>query len=385
MNPNVSTDNQTINQPGTHNTSATENVSQVSPEKNNGLQRKLTHGVALITIAIIVLMMFSGGHSSKQKPTNLINDAPAFKTHLAENMDKLQHQKTPSAPSPPPATKPEVPSTFKAMLSEPLIQPKISRDYLARQNAPTAMYSASSSSVTTLNTGNPSAATNNTSPATFAGSDNYSNFGNQTTKTTNISASAMPHPDYTIASGEFMHANLETAVNSDLPGMVRAVLVGPVYAYVGERPLIPRGSRLIGQYSSQVYQGMTRVFVVWNRIILPSGTSVQINSPGTDQLGRSGMSADLINHHFFSRFGQAALLSIIGAGAATYDVGSQDQYNSQAMYRAAVAQSFQQSAQTSIQNDNKTKPTLSINQGAQVTVFVAHDLDFYSVLMRNKG
>ena len=254
---------------------------------------------------------------------------------------------------------------------------------MARQNAPTSMFSTSgaiggfSNAPATQNT----AASDNAK--TFAGQGVYTDFGNQSMNTTAVSAKKIAHPESTIASGEFLHAVLETAIQSDLPGQIRAVVSQPVYAYVGQAPLIPAGSRLIGQYSSSVLQGQNRVFVVWNRVILPNGTSAQINSAGTDELGVSGQGADDVNTHFFSRFGEASLLSIIGAGVSNAGVNTSDQYNSASQYRMAMAQSFQQSANNSLQDSMQIKTTLTIDQGAAINVFVAHDIDFYGVMKAN--
>lgn len=266
-------------------------------------------------------------------------------------------------------------------------QEKTQKQLMARQNAPTAMFSVggatggfSNSAVKQNASQNASASTGGT---TFAGQGVYTSFGNQSMTSTAVVAKKIAHPDYTVASGEFLHAVLETAIDSDLPGEIRAVVSEPVYAYVGETPLIPAGSRLIGQYSSSVAQGQNRVFVIWNRVILPNGTSAQINSPGVDQLGIAGQAADDVNTHFLTRFGEASLLSIIGAGAANAGVNNADQYNSASQYRMAIAQSFQQSADSSLQNTLQTKPTLIIDQGAAINVFVAHDIDFYSVMKAN--
>ena len=76
--------------------------------------------------------------------------------------------------------------------------------------------------------------------------------------------------------------------------------------------------------------------VIWTRLLLPSGITIQINSPGTDPLGTAGQSADEINTHFLSRFSESALLSLIGAGTANTGIGNQDQYNSAAAYRMAI-------------------------------------------------
>lgn len=181
-----------------------------------------------------------------------------------------------------------------------------------------------------------------------------------------------------IAEGSLIHATLESATNSDLPGNLRASVSEPVYSEDGTQVLIPRGSRLIGQYKSGMLQGQSRVFVVWTRVITPSGVSVQLGSPGVDSLGVAGLGADEINRHFWERFGNASLLSLIGAGAANVGVNGSDQNNSTASYREAVASSSAQSADQSLQLDNRIAPTLKTYQGKPIIVFVAKDLHFES-------
>ncbi len=248
-----------------------------------------------------------------------------------------------------------------------------SKDYVARQHAPTSMYSSPASERQT-------SVTASDNPSGFAGHSANARFANTATVATAVKASHLAHPAYTIANGEFLHAVLETAIDSDLPGMVRAVVSRPAYAYTGEQPIIPAGARLIGQYSSEIAQGQRRVMVIWNRMLLPNGITVQLNSPGVDALGRAGQGADSVNRHFFERFGESALLSLIGAGTATAGVNDNDQYNSASQYRMAISQSFRQSAQDSLQGSVAMKPSLHIYQGARINVFVAHDLSFYDVL-----
>ena len=196
-------------------------------------------------------------------------------------------------------------------------------------------------------------------------------------KTTVTQAHKLAHPDDTIAAGEFIHATLETAMNSDLPGEVRAVVRDPVYAYTGQKILIPSGSRLIGEYNSAPSNGSasTRIFVMWTRIITPEGITAEIQSPGTDALGRSGMGANAKDSHFFQIFGTAALLSIIGATANTAGVSSSDQPNSADAYRQSIAGSFSQSAQSSLSQNLSIKPTLHIYQGTSINVFVAKEVE----------
>ena len=187
-----------------------------------------------------------------------------------------------------------------------------------------------------------------------------------------------------IAAGNFIHAILEPATNSDLPGSLRAIVSEPVYAEDGTRVLIPRGSRLIGEYKSGMMQGQSRIFIVWQRLITPEGISVQLGSGGVDSLGVSGMGADSIDRHFWERFGMASLLSMIGAGTATLGVSGGDQDNSASTYRTAIATSFSQSANQSLQQDGMIAPTLRTMQGKPIMVFVAKDLQFDGAIKSSK-
>ena len=337
-------------------------------------------------IVVFILMMLLSPHKHNKQVDN--HHAVVMQSDngvLDKNLQKLSTMKNDPALKAQPTSNDHLFDSNSFLLRSD--QQNTQKALMARQNAPTSMFSAGgsiggfSNNRAAQNTAQNTAASDN--GKTFAGQGVYTDFGNQSMTATAVSAKKIAHPDYTVASGEFLHAVLETAIQSDLPGQIRAVVSQPVYAYVGETPLIPAGSRLIGQYSSSVLQGQNRVFVVWNRVILPNGTSAQINSAGTDQLGIAGQGADDVNTHFFARFGEASLLSIIGAGVSNAGVNTSDQYNSASQYRMAIAQSFQQSANNSLQDSMQIKTTLTIDQGSAINVFVAHDIDFYSVMKVN--
>lgn len=181
-----------------------------------------------------------------------------------------------------------------------------------------------------------------------------------------------------IGEGHVIHALLETAINSDLPGSLRALIDQPVYAEDGSHVLIPSGSRLIGQYKSGMLQGQSRIFVVWTRVITPNGVSVNLGFRGIDSLGMSGMAADTIDHHFWRQFGNAVLLSVLGAGTSNMGVTNNTPYNAAQAYRMAISNSLNQTAQQTLQQ-GIIPPTLWIHQGTPLQVFVAHDVDFSSV------
>lgn len=181
--------------------------------------------------------------------------------------------------------------------------------------------------------------------------------------------------EYKILQGKMLSATLETAVNSDLPGMVRAVLSHNVYGETGRQVLLPRGSRLIGQYNSAIRKGQARVFLVWSRAILPNGHEIMLHSAGTDSLGRTGIRGR-VNNHFWQIFGTSALLSVLGATTANVGVDATDQYNSLSAYREEVANSFQETSAQVLDRTIDIPPTIVVRPGTPIKIFVARDLDF---------
>ncbi|HAT8326763.1 TPA: hypothetical protein GDD11_11890 [Legionella pneumophila] len=250
----------------------------------------------------------------------------------------------------------------------------VSKETLARMNAPSTFFSASVSD-------SPISASRAKKEAqkTLIGQDANSQFLNQQNDITTVFAKRLPHPDWTVPAGEMIPATLETAINSELAGMVKAITTHPIYSLSGHHELLPKGSTVIGQFNTAVTQGQSRIFIVWNQIQMTNGVKVTLNSPGTDAIGRSGVGADYIDRHFFERFGSGALLSVLGAFSASGGVNGQDQYNSMSQYRMNVAGSFQQAANQTLQQDMQQNTTLQKNQGAEIKIFVAHDLDFYRV------
>lgn len=174
-----------------------------------------------------------------------------------------------------------------------------------------------------------------------------------------------------IAQGSTIPAVLETAINSDLPGYTRALVSRDIRGFDGKEVLIPRGSRVIGQYKNAMSVGQARVFIIWTRIIRPDGVSIQIGSPGSDSLGRGGMTGD-VNSHFFARFGGSVLLSLLNiAGAAVTGVPSTQISIGSPQSAAGVA--------ANVSPDSQIPPTINVPQGLPINIFVARDLDFSAV------
>lgn len=175
-------------------------------------------------------------------------------------------------------------------------------------------------------------------------------------------------PSLTAVQGSVLPAVLETAINSDVPGFVRAVVSRDVRAFDGVSIVIPRGSKLIGQYRNAVAAGQSRAFVVWTRCIRPDGVSIDLGSPAADPLGQAGLAGET-DRHFFRRFGAAISLSVLNAGlSAASDNDGRIVIDS--------AQDASRVAELALQKQIDIPPTIRIPQGAPLTVFLARDLVF---------
>jgi len=191
-----------------------------------------------------------------------------------------------------------------------------------------------------------------------------------------------------IAQGKIVNAVLETAINTDLPGTLRAVISRDVYAEAGKNILIPKGSRLIGTYNTGILRGQKRVMIVWTRVITPVGVDIQIGSPGVDSLGRAGMEG-FVDNKFMETFSAAILTSMITLGvgvagdALVSDTGttSSNTDGSTTSSGSAGVQGVNEAARSLgavgrdiVANTLDIRPTITIDQGSRINVFVNRDL-----------
>ena len=213
--------------------------------------------------------------------------------------------------------------------------------------------------------------------AKMSAEDRFSERVSQSTADT-VLASRLSDTALIAPQGTVVPAILETAINSDLPGFVRAVVSRDVRGFDGSTVLIPRGAKLIGQYKSGVANGQSRAFVVWSRLITPTGVSVDIGSPGADRLGRGGLEGET-NTHFFQRFGSSIMLSVLSAGL---DALSSNKSGGNTAIVIGSPQQATNVASIALQKQIDIPDTISVPQGAPIRVFIARDLDFSSVMRR---
>lgn len=181
-----------------------------------------------------------------------------------------------------------------------------------------------------------------------------------------------------ITQGTFLDCALETALSSDVPGMTACRLTRDVYSTDSKVLLLERGSKVVGQYQGGLKRGQARIFVLWTRVETPNGVIVNIDSPGTDALGRSGLDG-FVDTHFWERFGGAVMLSLIDdVGTFVANKASGDGNNNQVQF-GSTADAATQAAGIALENSINIPPTLLKNQGDHINIFVARDLDFRGV------
>jgi type IV secretion system protein VirB10 len=193
------------------------------------------------------------------------------------------------------------------------------------------------------------------------------------TVTATVSPTVLPTRRFLLSKGAFIDCTLETAIDSTLPGMTTCITATDTFSADGTVVLLERGTKLVGETRGEVQQGMARIFVLWTEARTPTGVVVPLSSPGTDELGRSGLSGE-VNHHFWERFGAAILMTVIN-GVVQGIVNSQNSSGTVVVSPSTTTDVMSEVLKGTI----NIPPTVTKAQGDRIQVFVARDVDFRSV------
>jgi len=181
-----------------------------------------------------------------------------------------------------------------------------------------------------------------------------------------------PLSPWQVMAGSVLRAALITGLNSDLPGFVVAQLTEDVFDSVtGTVLLLPRGTRLLGRYDSQVAFGQERALVVWHRLILPDGASVVVeNLPATDEAGHAGIS-DTVDMHGWRLARGILLSSLLGIGT---ELAWADEGDVTRAFRESVQEGTDKAAGALVKRELDVQPTLRVRPGWPLAVLVHRDL-----------
>jgi type IV secretion system protein VirB10 len=189
-----------------------------------------------------------------------------------------------------------------------------------------------------------------------------------------VAAQRLPDARLLLPKGAFIDCTLETAIDSTLPGMTTCITAADTFGADGKVVLLERGTKLVGETRGQVQQGQARVFVAWAEARTPTGVIVPLDSPGTDELGRSGLPG-AVEHHFWQRFGAALLISVVD-GAVQVGVQASSRSGSAVVYAPSSSQDVLTEV---LKGTVNIAPTVVKRNGDRIQVLVARDVDFRPV------
>lgn len=205
-----------------------------------------------------------------------------------------------------------------------------------------------------------------------------------------VTATYITDRPHTIAQGKLLTAILETAINTEVPGSVRAVVSRDVYGESGDQVLIPKGSRLFGSYTSQIQRGQGRVEINWTRLIRPDGVDLAISFNASDQFGRSGIPGE-VDNKYTSIVATSLLTSIIAVAATAAaqslvsDTATTTTTNATQGTTTVTADSTNQAINNVsssiintvsqiVNNALDITPVIRVPQGTRITVIVNSDI-----------
>jgi type IV secretory pathway VirB10-like protein len=181
-----------------------------------------------------------------------------------------------------------------------------------------------------------------------------------------------PLSPYEIKAGSVIPSTLISGINSDLPGVIIGQIGQNVYDSVsGRYLLLPQGTKLIGEYNSEIVYGQSRVQVYWTRLIMPNGDSFDLNAAtGADMEGYSGLTGRVNNHT------NKLINGALATSAFTIIVSSQTNSISDRNTDPAtvVAENLTDIAGKIVDRNMQIQPTIEVKPGARFNVLVDQDL-----------
>jgi type IV secretion system protein VirB10 len=195
-----------------------------------------------------------------------------------------------------------------------------------------------------------------------------------------------------ISQGKVISITLETAINSQLPGVVRGIVSEDVYGDVGSNVLVPKGSRVFGSYSAQILQLQSRLNITWNRVLRPDGVVLSLTSQVADKIGRAGIEGD-VDTRMADILTTSLMLSLIpiGTALALEQINGGNVAQSQTTNPSlgtvttsgitpfsSAAQNLTQTTANFVQNNIPTSitPVVHVPQGERVSAFIVQDIPF---------
>ena len=327
-------------------------------------------GIGAITFAVLLFLVLNARRTSQEQPS--VRSAPTTNGVTAWAPPPALY--IPPAPAPVLVPEPVQPKAAPP-IAQPAPAPRTSEPRAVYQPQPIPQMAQPlppPGPPPRVSSGSPLVIDSGTAPGVGANPERAgSPFPRSGEGATRMRASALANRSMTVPQGSLIPAVLETGFDSTKPGFARAIVSRDVRGFDGRNVLIPRGSRLIGEYHADVAQGQKRAVIGWTRLIRPDGMTITLDSPAVDTLGRGGVPAH-VDTHFLARVGDALLQSTVGIGSA---LAQRSVTGPVVVVGGSPISGAAQTAGPIVPTNNYV-PTLTVPAGKSISIFVAHDLDF---------
>lgn len=174
-----------------------------------------------------------------------------------------------------------------------------------------------------------------------------------------------------VLRGSQIECYLTLAYASDFAGEAHCLVARDVFGRDGTQVVIDRGSVVNGTFRAVSTLGDRRAFVMWDRLVTPTGVTVVLNSDGTDALGATGLPAK-VDNRWWDRIGIALAVSSVKDLTTAFAAR-------QGASAATTSTTGEGLADQILAQTNAIKPSLYVRQGAAASIVLRGDLDFSDV------
>ena len=205
-------------------------------------------------------------------------------------------------------------------------------------------------------------------------------------------ASELPNPDFLISQGRLIPCELQTAIDTTFPGLVRATIPTPVYSDTGNVILFDKGSKVVGTMEQAIINGLNRQFVLWTRITtppmydrngVPHEYAIKLDSPAVDEVGATGLDGD-VNTHLWKKLSGAVMLSVL-SGAIQIGTSAVQQPGTSNLNISQAGSGLNNLPSQLLSATINIPDVLHRNQGTTCAIFVARDLEVATYNLRGRG
>jgi type IV secretory pathway VirB10-like protein len=179
--------------------------------------------------------------------------------------------------------------------------------------------------------------------------------------------------EYILFEGTILEGALVNRLDGTFAGPVSCLLSTNVYSHDRQHLLIPAGSRITGEASKVDTLGQARLAVVFHRLIMPDGYSVNLDQfKGLDQEGATALE-DKVNNHYTRIFGASVALGVLG-GVTQLGTGSMLNSGSADRMREAFGVGMANAGEHILDRFLNILPTVTIREGSRVKIYLSNDL-----------